>query len=97
MTHSHRQWCADSRREGWVWVDVGKGRDGDICNSVDNKVKKDTKHFSVKLSSSASSQTPTSSNHYPEVYHHALVLPVLDPYRSGIIHRLWLLPVAQCF
>ena len=42
ITHRHRQWCGDGQREGeWGWVEVGKGagKNGDICNSVDDKNK----------------------------------------------------------
>ena len=42
VAHRHKQQCGDGQREGWGrgWVEVGKGgENGDVCNSVNNKIK----------------------------------------------------------
>ena len=38
-----------------------------------------------------------SNNQYSEIYHQALVLPVLEPYINGITHFLCLVPFFNAF
>ena len=40
MTHGHRQQCSDGQREEGKGLDGGKGKNGNICNSVNKSKEK---------------------------------------------------------
>ena len=60
MTHGHRQQCDDGQRRGEQGLGGGgqSGGNGDSCNSVNNKLKKEKGNWSITIQSGNSDSFP---------------------------------------
>ena len=49
MTHGQVLWYGDGLRNGWGWVEVDKGKNAGVTNSINNKNKKLKKNKNILI------------------------------------------------